>query len=186
MQTSSKKAADTVNDSAPADAKNDMPEAKAPGKMVTRSALKSQRSSESAAAADMTVASVMAEDLSDEHVKSNSSVKDFDLKVSPSASKQNSLDSEAKVSSDIPAVYLTETVEEKKQMPVDTEQSKDTKTSEENAPVEGSKKRTLDKITGGLQEETSSKSSKRLKLSKDEIPSKKSVKPEEAEKMLTD
>ena len=40
MQTASKSAVDTANNRAPADASNEMPDAKAPGKMLTRSAMK--------------------------------------------------------------------------------------------------------------------------------------------------
>ena len=97
MQTSSKTAADLVNSSAPVDAANDMPAAKEASKpMLTRSAMKSKRSTDGAAAADATAATVPEEDLSSKPVD-NSSVKDFDPKTSPDASKKIPFDSDAKV-----------------------------------------------------------------------------------------
>ena len=98
MQTSSKTAADLVNSSAPTDAANDMPAAKEVNKpMLTRSAMKSKKSTDGAAAADATAVTVPAEeDLSSKPVD-NSSVKDFDPKTSPDASKKTPFDSDAKV-----------------------------------------------------------------------------------------
>ena len=159
MQTTSKTSVDIA---AHADASNEMPEAKVPGKMVTRSAMKSQRSS---VAADATASSVAACDM-EADVPDNSSVKDFDPMPSPDANKTNLLDSDAKVFQDAinqpePAAVeeiKESAVEEKKESTVEltkeqeavaAEPSKEAKGSEGEAPVVISKKRTLAEITGG-------------------------------------
>ena len=182
MQTSDKIAADLVNSSAPADATNDMPAAKEGDKpMLTRSAMKSKRASEEAAAVAATAVTVPAEvELSDK--PSNSSVKDFDPKTSPDASKKTPFDSDAKVTNatsdsvavpDMPA-------------PVEDETAKEMKSAEKEPAVEGSKKRSLGEITGGLEEDKGSKGSgKKLKLSEDPLASKKSAKAEEVDKENT-
>ena len=138
MQTSSKTAADLVNSSAPADASNDMPAAKEGDKpMLTRSAMKSKRPSDGAAAADATAVTVPAEEEPSDK-PGNSSVKDFDPKTSPDASKKTPFDSDAKVPKpDMPA-------------PAEDEAAKEMKSSEKEPAVEGSKKRSLGEITGGL------------------------------------
>ena len=182
MQKASKSSADLVADTALAE-KNQAPMdgAKANGKKNKRSEAKSNRSSDSLAA-NATEISIAGEASAE---KSNSAVKDFDA-PSPSASKKTPLDSDSKGGlrqHDTPHPLgglkdpaQPEATEEKKESKAnDTEPSKETRGSEHNSSVQGSRKRHLTEITGGLPAETASKGLKRLKLSEDPLASKKSI-----------
>ena len=96
-------------------------------------------------AADATAVTVPAEEEPSDK-PGNSSVKDFDPKTSPDASKKTPFDSDAKV----PNATSDSVADSDMPKLSEDEAAKEMKSPEKEPAVEGSKKRSLGEITGGL------------------------------------